>query len=304
MNDKTIYIQGEITSLKTCIKTSITEYLDSYYKPEKIDELLKHIGDRNLASYLQKLQEELNDNISQKTKIAEYENKYKSLTDFIEGSNNKLKEIKREIDEFKTTNRGLLSDIEKKDKAIGILTGEKTTVVSRLDELEKTIVTNKKEITEIKSRLVRKETEFDNLKNELKIILPNYESDLAFFGEIFGDDWKQEVLLSFLLLQSEANNKSEGIRATFSRLDDAIYDTYSDNPARLKSVRNMIQAKVNGEILAGKYQIQWPLPGDELNERIHSAETSSGNRIKIARTAIVKDANGVLITKSKVRTEV
>ena len=294
----------KIMTIDNDIEKAVKESLKSYYEPQKLEELHKHIGDRNLGNYLEKLEDKLKNNVSQETKIDEYENKYESLTEFIEGSNNKLNEIKREIDEFKTTNQRLLLEIEDKDKAIGTLADEKKSAQGRLNVLEKTIVTNEKEMAKIKTQLDQKGTEFETLKDELKIILPNYESDLSFFGSLFGNEWKQEILLSFLLLQSEAKNKSEGLRATFSRLDDAIYGTYSDNPARLTSVRSIIEEKINKEVLAGKYQIQWPLPEATLNEKIHSAETSSGNTIEIARTAIVKDANGVLITKSKVRTKV
>ncbi len=183
----------------------------------------------------------------------------------------------------------LKEKLESEISATKDLTSQKTDMAKKIEGLEKDL----KVTAEENARL-----------NELKVIMPDYEEGLAFFGKLFEDDWKRDILLSFLLLQSEAKNKSDSIRATFSRLDDAIYDTYSDNPSRLKAVRHVMQKKLNEEILDGKYQIQWPQSGDELNERIHSAETFSGNRIKIAKTAIVKDANGTLITKSKVITEV
>ena len=296
--------KSKLNAIDVSVSTHVKQCIDSYYQPGKIDELNTHIGNIHLVDYLKALDERIKNYDELKTKNIEFEKKYQPICSFIEESKTKLTAIKTEIDNFKKSNEALTADNEAKEKKISRLEQtiyeketESSTLKNKIDKEKEEKIRNQRQLDQTLK-------EFENLKNELKIIMPDYGADLAFFGEVFGDDWKQNILLTFLLLQSEANTRSDGLRATFSRLDDAIYDTYSDNPDRLESARNIIQKKLNEKILAGKYQIQWPLSGDELNERIHSAETSSGNRIKIARTAIVKDANGTLITKSKVKTEV
>lgn len=274
----------------------------------------------HLVKYLEKMDAKLKDYTELETKNNEYEEKYKIVIAEIEvlcnkiNSLNKLNEdlpdfIKAKEELTAEKAQALLQLAEAREQLKSIeeskskLKSELETAISKTEDL-----TSQKSNMETKVEVLEKDfkvTKEENTRlNELKRIMPNHEEGLDFFGKLFGNDWKQDILLSFLLLQSEAKNKSDTIRATFSRLDDAIYDTYSDNPERLKAVRQVMQKKLNEGILDGKYQIQWPLAGDELNERIHSAETLSGNRIKTARTAIVKDANGTLITKSKVITEV
>lgn len=319
----------------------IKSSLDPYYAPGKVDDIYKQLASQevtsiqsenvkfsdgiivsevpneqqgkavlipnlvpfsiHLVNYLKEMNKKLAYITGLETKNHEYEKKYNSVI-------NDIEEIKKRVELLINLNAALgdKAKIEKEkasleeqlklaQKSINELNSQKNISCTTNSELN---AKNEKLNTELKA--IKEEN--DGL-HELKRIIPNYENDRSFFCSMFGDDWKQDIFFSFLLLQSEAKNKSDNIRTTFSRLDDAIYGTYSKDSEKLKNIRLMTQEKLNKEILAGQYRIQWPLADDEFNEKIHSPETLSGNRIRIAKTAIVKDANGTLITKSKVITE-
>ncbi len=228
-----------------------------------------------------------------------------------------LNDKDKKIKELEETNKSMTESENKLKKAlVRRIKNIKKEHSKQISKLQKEISEKRTSILSLESKIKEKEEEISRLDSNIKKLQSDqqvYErffpiEDFNFLKDIFKDikDTPDEIILTFFALRSEAKNNKDKVRSTFSRFDEALFDyLYEDKGVyvnRLTEIRNALQERLNNEVLNGIYHIEWPAPNSTFDDQLHTRE-EKGNKIILAKTAIVYDAKGeTVITKARVKT--